>query len=380
MRIEFYKHNIGDDEISGLIETLQSIFLTTGPKTKLFEQRFAEYLRVKYCVGTTSWTMGAFITLKALGIGPRDEVITSPMTFIATPNSILHCGASPVFVDVEPETGNINCNLIEEVITPRTKAIIPVHLYGQMCDMKRLRDIADKHNLIIIEDCAHCIEGERDGVKPGQLSDAAVFSFYATKNIACGEGGAVVTNDKSLHSALLKYRLHGMSKDAASRYTGIYQHWDMELLGYKCNMFDIQAALLLGQLEMIETYLARKEEIAQQYLRAFDIIEHIDYPKVLPNSKHAHHIFTIWTPRGTRDKILDYLSEKEIGVAVQFRAVHLLKYYRDTFGFKKGIFPVAEEIGDRTLTLPLYPKLKQQEIDEVICSIEQAIDIDLSQN
>ncbi len=371
MRVEFYRHNIGDNEISRMIETLHSIFLTTGPQTKIFEQQFAEYLGAKYCLGVTSWTMGAFITLKALGIGEGDEVITSPMTFIATSNVVLHCGAQPVFVDVEPETGNINCDNIERAITPRTKAIIPIHLYGQMCDMKRLKAIADKYNLLIIEDCAHCIEGEREGIKPGQLSDAAVFSFYATKNIGCGEGGAIVTNNATLYDDLVKFRLHGMSKGAADRYASKYQHWDMELLGYKCNMFDLQAAVLIGQLEKIEGYLASKEEIAQQYQSAFDKMG-LDYPKILPYSKHARHIFTIWAPRERRDDFLSYLNDNHIGVGVHFRAVHLLKYYRGTFGFERGMFPVAEEIGDRTLTIPLYPKLEQEEIDKVIRAVGEA--------
>jgi len=372
MRVEFYRHNIGDDEISRMIETLHSVFLTTGPQTKSFEQQFAEYLGAKYCLGVTSWTMGAFITLKALGVGEGDEVITSPMTFIATSNIVLHCGAKPVFVDVEPETGNINCSNIEYAITPRTKAIIPIHLYGQMSDMKRIKAIANKHNLLVIEDCAHCIEGERDGIKPGQLSDAAVFSFYATKNIGCGEGGAVVTNNDALYDALLKYRLHGMSKGAADRYTSQYQHWDMELLGYKCNMFDLQAALLIGQLENIDMYLACKEEIAQQYQSTFDKLG-LDYPKILPHSKHARHIFTLWAPRERRDNFLGYLNDNQIGVGVHFRAVHLLKYYRETFGFERGMFPIAEEIGDRTLTIPLYPKLEQEEINKVIHVVGEAL-------
>ena len=219
------------------------------------EEKFAEYLSTNFCVGVSSWTSGNFITLKALGIGFGDEIITTPMSFIATSNTIIQSGAIPVFVDVEEETGNINVEKIESAITEKTKAIIPVHLYGQMCDMKAINEIARKYNLFVIEDAAHCIEGQRDGIGPGQLSDAAVFSFYATKNITSGEGGAIVTNNRDLYEKLIKYRLHGMSKSASERHTAAnYQHWDMELLGYKCNMYDLQASLLEPQLKNIEKY------------------------------------------------------------------------------------------------------------------------------
>src|SRR5579871_4654835 len=226
MKVEFYKHPLGEDEIKSLADVIHSTFLTTGPRTKEFEQQFALYMNAEYCVGVTSWTMGGFIALKALGIGPGDEVITTPMTFMATANIIIECGATPVFVDVEPETGNISCDEIEKAITSRTKAILPVHLYGQMCDMKRMHAIAKKHNLAIIEDCAHSVESSRDGVRPGELSDMAVFSFYATKNLASGEGGAITTNSKELYDKLMVLRQHGMNKSAADRYTSRFKHYD----------------------------------------------------------------------------------------------------------------------------------------------------------
>lgn len=370
-KVEFFRHNIGREEIRGSCKTLRSIFLTTGPKTRDFEQRFAEYLGSKHCLGVTSWTTGAFITLKALGINNDDEIITTPMTFVATPNVILHCGARPIFVDVEPDTGNINVGLIEKAITSKTKAILPVHLYGQMCDMKGIKKIASRYNLFIIEDAAHCIEGSRDGVRPGRISDAAIFSFYATKNITSGEGGAIVTSNKDLADKLYKYRLHGMSKGADERYLKRYQHWDMELLGYKCNMFDIQAALLIGQLERIENFLKRREQICQRYENEFSKIREIEFPKKLPHTKHARHAFTIWVPPDRRDIILAELQEQGIGVGVHFRAVHLLNYYRRNFGYRKGDFPEAEKIGARTITLPLYPKLTNIEVSRVVNAVKE---------
>ena len=373
MKVEFYKHNIDEKEKKSVLETLDSIFLTTGPRTGEFEEKFSKYLSINHCVGVSSWTMGNLITLKALGIGSGDEVITTPLTFIATANTILQVGAKPVFIDVEQETGNIDASKIEAVITKNTKAILPVHLYGQMCDMVSIHDIAEKHNLFVIEDCAHCIEGERDGIKPGELSTAAIFSFYATKNITCGEGGAIVTNNKKLFEDLLLYRLHGMSKGAADRYTETYQHWDMKQLGYKCNMNDIQAAMLIPQLEKIENILEIKEQICQRYEKAFSNLDGVDFPKVLPGTKHARHIFTIWVDPLKRDATIKKLQERNIGVAVNFRAIHLLSYYMKSMGFKKGSYPNAEKIGNSTITIPLYSKLTNNGIKYIIASISDII-------
>jgi len=366
MKVEFYKHPLGDEEIASLAETLHSTFLTSGPKTKEFEAKFAAMMGAKYCVGVTSWTMGGFIALKALGVGPGDEVITTPMTFMATGNIIIECGATPVFVDVEPETGNISCDEIEKAITPRTKAILPVHLYGQLCDMKRMREIARKHKIAIVEDCAHCVEGVRDGIKPGEASDMAVFSFYATKNLASGEGGAIITNDVELYEKLMRLRQHGMNKSAADRYTSRFKHYDMEDLGYKCNMFDIQAAILLPQLPHLQERLERREYICNRYEEGLRDVEGISYPIKLSNSIHARHLFTFWVDPNIRDAVLSDLQDRGIGVAVNFRSITRLTYYREHFNVPDGTFPVAERIGDSTITLPLYTLLKDEEIDYVI--------------
>ena len=374
MKVEFYKHPLGEDEIAGLAEVIHSTFLTSGPKTKEFEALFAGYMSAKYCVGVTSWTMGGFIGLKALGIGEGDEVITTPMTFMATANIIIEAGATPVFVDVEADTGNIDCNLIEAAITPRTKAILPVHLYGQMCDMRHMSAIAKKHGIAILEDAAHCVEGTRDGIKPGELSDMAVFSFYATKNLASGEGGAITTNREDLYEKLMQLRQHGMNKSAADRYSARFKHYDMEELGYKCNMFDIQAALLLPQMPRLEERLRKREEICQKYERAFAGVEGIDYPKTLANVKNAHHLFTFWVEPELRDEMLSELQDRGIGVAVNFRSVTRLTYYKTHFDVPDGTFPHAERIGDSTITLPLYTKLKDEEIEYVVAQCSEALE------
>jgi UDP-4-amino-4-deoxy-L-arabinose-oxoglutarate aminotransferase len=237
--------------------------------------------------------------------------------------------------------------------------------------MKNIRQIADRHHLIIIEDAAHAIEASRDGIRPGELGDAVCFSFYATKNITSGEGGAVSTNKQEIAEKLKKLRLHGMSSSAADRYSRRYEHWDMEMLGWKCNMSNIQAALLLNQLENIEKRWQRREQICQMYEEAFKEDSGVTCIKVLPNSKSARHVFTILVPPPKRDRILWQLQERGIGVAVNFRAIHLLTFYRQTFGCRRGMYPMAEKIGDSTITLPLYPKLTDEEVRYVIQTVKE---------
>lgn len=366
MKIEFYRHSIDQSDIERLQNVLKSIFITTGEVVRTFENELQAYVDAKNAIGVTSCTAALQLSLLAWGIGRGDEVITTPMTFCATANSILHAGATPVFVDVEENTGNINAELIENRITSKTKAILPVHLYGQMCDMKRIRQIADRYGLIVIEDAAHCIEGVRDSVKVGQLGDAACFSFYATKNITSGEGGAIATNHFDKGELLKILRLHGIDKSAVDRYTKKYEHWDMAVLGWKYNMDNIQAALLLGQLKRIEKLWARRDEIYRKYEDAFGSLKEIKLMRTMPNTRHARHLFTIQVPENKRDSMLIALQDRGIGVAVNYRAMHLLKYYRGQFGYKEGDFPVAEDIGKGTISLPLYPLLKDEEIRYVI--------------
>jgi UDP-4-amino-4-deoxy-L-arabinose-oxoglutarate aminotransferase len=371
VRVEFFRHNLGVEEKALLGEVIQSGFLTTGPKTAEFEEGFAHYLGAGYALGFTSWTTAADLTLKAWGIKGGDEVIVPSMTFISTPNVVLYNGADVVFCDSEEETGNIDASKIEPLITGRTKAIIPVHLYGQMADMRAIRRIADRHGLKVLEDSAHCIEGRREGYRPGELSDAAAFSFYATKNITSGEGGAVVTNDRDLIERLRRLRLLGMSKSAAERYHNKYRHWDMEVLGFKANMNDLQAALLLPQLERMDSLREKREEICRYYQERFDR-EGVRYPRVLEDSVSARHLFTIWAGGGERDEALSYLQDREIGVAVNFRAVHTLSFYREYLKGMKHELGVAEKIGDSTISIPMYPRLTGEEMKYVADTVVEA--------
>ena len=369
MKVDFFKHNIDKQDIERTNLVLNSIFLTTGDVVNEFEENFASYVKTKFAVGVTSCTAALHLGLIAHNIGTKDEVITTPMTFCATSNSILHAGATPVFVDVEPETGNLNADLIERAITKKTKAIIPVHLYGQMCDMRKIRAVADKYGLVVIEDAAHAIEAERERIKVGKLGDAACFSFYATKNITSGEGGAITTHNKQTANLLKMLRLHGIDKSAIERYTKIYRHWDMPLLGWKYNMDNIQAALLIGQLQRIDKLWSQRDKIWSIYENAFLNVNGIRILKTVPDSRHSRHLFTILVNPRKRDSLLHGLQKKGVGVAVNYRSVHLLSYYRKKFGYKNGDFPAAEDIGNRTISLPLYPGLKDAEIKYVIKTV-----------
>jgi UDP-4-amino-4-deoxy-L-arabinose-oxoglutarate aminotransferase len=372
-KVEFYRHSLTDEDASEVVSVVHSIFLTTGDWTKRFQEKFATMLGAKFAVGVMSCTHALELSLRCFGIGPGDEVVTTPLSFIATGNAIEYVGAKPVFVDVEALTGNMDASRLEAAITPRTKAILPVHLYGQMCDMKALRAIADRHGLKIIEDAAHCLEGSRDGVRPGQLGDVACFSFYATKNLTCGEGGAVTCHDPSINEWMIKGRQHGMSKQAADRYVKRYEHYDMEFLGLKCNMSNLQAALLIHQMDRLPSQLLRREEIARRYDAGFAANPNIGKPAVLEATTHARHLYTIWVKPEKRDEYLGAIQDAGIGIAVNFRAIHLMKYYREKYGFRRGMFPVAERIGDSTITLPLYPKLQDEEIETVIRTVNQIV-------
>jgi len=364
-KIPFFMHDLGQTELDGVAEVLRGPMLTTGDTVAEFERLFAEKLGVKHAIATTSCTGALHISLVALGIGPGDEVITTPMTFIATALAIEHAGATPVFVDVEPDTGNLDVRQVEQAITDRTRAIIPVHLYGQLCDMHALRSLADKYHLAIVEDAAHCIEGRRAGVGPGQLGETACFSFYATKNITCGEGGAVVTNDDALARKLKLLRLHGMSHTAADRAKHNYKHWDLPMLGWKYNMDNIQAAMLLPQLRRLDANLAKRHALASRYDSLLHGLPGIEVPALRPETVHARHLYPILTLPHHRDRLVQYLIDREIGVVVNYRAIHLLTYFRDKFGYAEGTFPTAESWGSRVISLPFYPSMKQESVDAV---------------
>jgi dTDP-4-amino-4,6-dideoxygalactose transaminase len=387
-RVEFYRHQLGEAEATEWRKVIDTLFLTLGPQVATFEKELGAYLVrdqvgavAPQVVGTNCCSMALVIALKGLDVVPGDEVITTPMTFTATANAVMHLGGRPVLVDVEPTTGLIDPRAIEAAITPKTKGIIPVHLYGQLCDMPAIRAIADRHGLFVLEDSAHGIEMERDGIRPGQLGDAVTFSFYATKNLTSGDGGAVATRHPALADRLRRLRNHGVSKSATDRHGGIYQHWDMVELGFKANLTDLDAALLRPQLPLADQKRSRRQHLVERYEAALREALGTDAPGpsslgvpwlVERRGRSAHHLFTIQPPSAIRDALLVALGEANVGTAVNYRAIHTLSYYRAALGLERGSLPIAEEIGDRTISLPLYPTLDEASQDRVCEAVAKA--------
>jgi UDP-4-amino-4-deoxy-L-arabinose-oxoglutarate aminotransferase len=317
MQVPFYRHSLSPENAQLVAKVLETPFLTSGPIGKEVEAQLCEYFGVNHAKLVNSWTNGAVATLLTMDIGPGDEVIVPAMTFIATANVVELVGAKPVFIDCDPDTLLITPELIKAAITKNTKAIIPVHMYGQMCDVKAIKDILPKDQRIsIIEDCAHSFEAKLNGERPGKYSDAAIFSFYATKNVTCGEGGAIITNDEKLFERIQQAILHGMSAGAADRFkAGQYKHWGMEHLGTKANLPDLSACLLPEQIKTVDQRLGAREEIAQKYERAL-VSTKIRFPKVLNGMVHSRHLFPIHVGAEIRDKSLLALGEANIGATV----------------------------------------------------------------
>lgn len=362
---------IEESEIDEVVNCFRRRWIGTGPKVQEFEKDFAAYNGSRYAIALNSCTAALHLSMLAVGIGPGDEVITSPMTFCATVNAIIHSGATPVLVDCDRDTMNIQPEAIEAKISTRTKAILPVHFAGRCCDMRPLTALARDHNLMIIEDCAHAIESEYQGTKAGRFGKIGCFSFYVTKNVVTGEGGMVVTDDDRLTAKIKTLGLHGMDHDAWKRYSDDgYKHYQVVHAGFKYNMMDIQAAMGIHQLKRVEANWEKRRRVWQTYNEAFS-----DLPCILPadpepDTRHAYHLYTplIDTDRigKNRDWVLDALNAENIGTGVHYIPVHLHPYYQETFGWKMGDFPNAEWIGTRTLSLPLSAGLSDSDVADVI--------------
>jgi dTDP-4-amino-4,6-dideoxygalactose transaminase len=374
----FHRPWLGAEEESEILETLRSGWLTTGARTHELERLFAEYVGVKHAIGLNSCTAGLHLALLAIGVGPGDEVITTPITFAATANVIVHQGATPVFTDVEPETLNMDARQIGSRVTEKTKAVLPVHLYGRPCDMDAILPVAQRYKLAVLEDAAHAVESEYRGKKVGNIGDLTAFSFYATKNMTTGEGGMLTTNRDDLAEKIRILSLHGITADAWMRHGDDgYVHWDVLYPGYKYNMFDLQAALGIHQLKKLELFWQRRKEWVELYNQNFREVDELQLFSESGNVKHGHHLYPIVVKTeeltADRDAILQELTGAGIGVGVHFRALHLMSYYRKTYGFKRGDFPNAEYAGDRLISLPLYPKMMKSDVERVVKDLKSIL-------
>ncbi len=362
---------IEQPEIDEVVDSMKSGWLGTGPKVHKFEKMFCEYKGAKYAMALNSCTAALHLSMLAIGIKQGDEVIVPTMTFAATANSVIHAGATPVFADCLKDTMNIDPKDIERKITPKTKAIIPVHFAGRGCDMDAIMDIAERHNLKVIEDCAHAIETEYHGKKAGTFGEIGCFSFYVTKNVVTGEGGMAITDNHEYADKIKVLGLHGMSKDAWNRFGDSgYKHYKVVYAGFKYNMMDIQAAMGIHQLPRVDQYWERRQKIWNRYNETFK-----DLPVFLPapvetDTRHAYHLYTLLLDIDhiniTRDQFLDAMTKRNIGVGVHYIALHLHPYYQQTFGYKRGDFPNAEWISDRTVSISLSAKLTDEDVKDVI--------------
>ncbi|MGE6630434.1 DegT/DnrJ/EryC1/StrS family aminotransferase [Bacillus sp. NPDC077027] len=371
--------SIEQEEIDQVIDTLKSGWLSTGPKVKQFEDQFKQLTGAKHAIAVNSCTAALFLALKGKGIGVGDEVITTPLTFCATANTIIHTGAHPVFVDIDPATLNIDPAKIEEAVTPKTKAIVPVHFAGQSCHMDEVLQIAKNHGLFVLEDAAHALYTTYHNRPIGSIGDATAFSFYATKNLATGEGGMLTTNDDKLADRMRRMALHGMSKDAWNRYgeKGTW-YYEVEEPGYKMNMFDMQAALGIAQLNRLTDMQKRREQIAIAYGQAFQDEAGLILPPVHEEGRHAWHLYVLQVEPEkaglTRDELIKQLHQTyKIGTSVHFIPVHLHPYYKQSFHYSDADFPEAMNYYQRTLSLPLYPSMTDEDVTYVIEAVLEIV-------
>jgi dTDP-4-amino-4,6-dideoxygalactose transaminase len=377
--VPFSPPDIGTAEIAEVIATLESGWLSTGPRVRQFEEAFAAYTGASHAVALNSCTAGLHLSLLAAGIGPGDEVITTPLTFCATANVIVHVGATPVFADVEPRTGNLDPAAVEAAITPRTRAVIPVHYAGRPVNVAAFRALAARHHLVLIEDAAHCIEGIVDGRKIGTTADFTSFSFYATKNLTTGEGGMVTTESGEAAERIRTASQHGMTRPAWSRYQAVQpSRYEVVTPGFKYNMTDLQAAIGLHQLEALDRHQARRCAITEIYDHELLRMPVSRFARVPAGTIHAHHLYPILIDDQegpSRDDVALGLSQAGVASSVHFPAVHLHRYYRDRFGFTRGQFPHAERLSDTVLSLPLSPALTDGQIDQVVSALAEVLGV-----
>ena len=370
----FGSPKIEQPEIEDVVACMESGWLGTGPRVAHFEEDFKVYKEARHAVAVNSCTAALHLSLLAAGLRSGDEVITTPLTFCATVNAILHAGAIPVLADVDSRTMNIDPSRVESAITSKTRAVLPVHFAGRPCEMDPLCDLVKRHGLKLIEDCAHAIESEYKGRKTGTFGDFGCFSFYVTKNIVTGEGGMVLTRDEEDAIRIKVLALHGMSKDAWKRFGDEgYKHYRVIECGFKYNMMDLQAAVGIHQLQRIESYWQRRKEIWQRYNDAFESLP-IELPADPdPETRHSYHLYTILVDEGRsgigRDAFLDAMTSRNIGVGVHYLSIPEHPFYQNSFGWKPEDYPNAMRIGRQTASLPISAKLEDKDVEDVIGSV-----------
>jgi len=364
-----------EEDIQEVIDTLKSGWIGSGPKVKYFEEGLKKFLGSDHVVAVNSCTSALSLALEIIGLKPGDEVVTTPITFPATANVIVHRGATPVFVDVDVATGNLDAEAIEKKITPKTKVILPVHLAGRPCDMNKITAIAQAYKLYVVEDAAHALEAEYQGLSAGTMGDFGAFSFYPTKSLTTGEGGLLTTKNQAwAHKARL-LSLHGISANAWERYSDSkYRHYETLFPGYKYNLTDMQAALGLRQIGRLKKNLQQRILIWELYDSLLGEMPGIQTPaKPEPRTVHARHLYTIYVDEKkagiSRDQLMIRLQELKVGTGVHYTAIHLHRFYREHFGFQEGSLPRAEWISQRTLSLPLTAKMTREDAEYVVEAI-----------
>lgn len=376
--LPFALPDVSDAEIAEVVDTLRSGWLTYGPKTQRFEAEFAQAVGARHAVALSSCTAGLHLALLAAGIGPGDEVITTPLTFASTVNVIVHVGAQPVLADICADDLNIDPQAVAAKITPRTKALLPVHYGGQPCRLDELLELARRHRLVLIEDAAHATGATYRGRPIGAIGDAAVFSFYAIKNMTTGEGGMLTTDDDALAEKVRLLRSHGLSADAWKRYSASGSaDYEVTVPGFNYRMTDIQAAIGRGQLERLSQINAARARLAARYSQRLADIEEVETPRARPEVGHAWHLYPLRLRperlRISRDAFAAELRQRGIGTSKHFIPIHYHAYYSEGFGFHKGDFPVAEAEYERLISLPLYPRLTEADVDRVVAAIGEVV-------
>lgn len=370
---------LGQEEIDEVVDTLKSGWITNGPKTKKFSEKIKAYLNCRNAIPVGSCTFGLHLSLRALGIKEGDEVITTPFTFLATVNSILYQRATPVFVDIMKENYNIDPNKIEEKITEKTKAIIPVHHSGNPCDMDKIMKIADENNLLVIEDAAHSIGAEYKGKKLGLIGNVGCYSFYPTKSMTTSEGGAVVTNDDSLAEKIELLSFNGADRNAWKRESS-KGSWYYEILdlGYKYYMTDVQAAIGLHQLDKLDEFIRIREKCARLYNKLFSDVPEVSIPKVVDDCKPARHLYPIIIDTESlkigRDEFMIKLKDMGVGSSVHFIPMHMQPYYKKRFGFNDNDYPNSKWVFERIISIPLHAKMNDEDVIDVVEKIKSIIE------